>query len=181
MPSGWTEDGARTSLIRGYEDDVALNGTEATSWYRAVDVDLPLGMYYGHKSDLGTPGDIGGGSAPVMLSHFRSERTDAGVIVEWTTASESDNAGFNILRSQTKTSRFVKVNPTLIPGAGTTAEQNSYTWTDTTARPNVGYYYQLEDVSFSGYRRRIATVRMRGHLSASGKLLQTWGDLKKHE
>ena len=37
LPSGWTEDGARTSLIRGYEDDVALNGTEATSWYRAVD------------------------------------------------------------------------------------------------------------------------------------------------
>ena len=178
LPSGWTEDGARTSLLRGYEDEVALLGTESTNWYRATDVDFPLELYYGHKTDLGTPGYMGGGVAPVMLSHFRSERTDSGVIIAWTTASEIDNAGFNILRSETKSGRFVKVNPTLIFGAGTTSEQNTYTWTDTTARPNVGYYFQLEDVSFSGHYRRIATVHMRGFVSASGKLTTMWADLK---
>ena len=81
LPSGWTEDGARMSLLRGYEDGVALIGTESTSWIRAADVDLPLEVYYGHKTDLGTPGYMGGGSAPVMLSHFRSERTDSGVVI----------------------------------------------------------------------------------------------------
>ena len=176
LPSGWTEDGARMSLLRGYEDGVALIGTESTSWIRAADVDLPLEVYYGHKTDLGTPGYMGGGSAPVMLSHFRSERTDSGVVIEWTTVSETDNAGFNILRSEAKKGRYVKVNPRLIQGAGTTSEQNTYTWTDTTAKPNVAYYYQIEDVSFSGNRQRIATVRMRGHVSAKGKLAQSWGD-----
>ncbi len=33
---------------------------------------------------------------PVNLSHFRAERTDAGVILKWTTESEIDNAGFYI-------------------------------------------------------------------------------------
>ena len=179
LPSGWTEDGARTSLLRGYEDGVTLSGTESTSWYRAADVDFPLELYYGHKTDLGTPGYMGGGSAPVMLSHFSSERVESGVIIEWTTVSETDNAGFNIFRSDTKKGHYVKVNPRLILGAGTTPEQHTYSWTDTTARPNVAYYYQIEDVSFSGNHRRIATVRMRGHVSANGKLLQTWGDLKK--
>ena len=178
LPSGWMEDGARTSLLRGYEDEVALLGTESTSWYRATDVDFPLELYYGHKTDLGTPGYMGGGVAPVMLSNFRSERTDSGVIIAWTTASEIDNAGFNILRSETKSGRFVKVNPTLIFGAGTTSEQNTYTWTDTTAQLNVGYYFQLEDVSFSGHHRRIATIHMRGFVSASGKLATMWADLK---
>ena len=181
LPSGWMEDGARTSLLRGYEDEVALDGTALTSWVRAADVDLPLAVYYGHKNDLGTPGYREGGVAPVMLSHFRSQRTDSGVIIEWSTASEVDNAGFNILRSETKSGRFAKVNPSLIVGAGTTSESHDYQWTDTTAKPNVSYYYRIEDVSFAGDRQQLATVRMRGLVSATGKLTTRWGDLKLQE
>ena len=181
LPSGWMEDGARTSLLRGYEDEVALDGTALTSWVRAADVDLPLAVYYGHKNDLGTPGYREGGVAPVMLSHFRSQRTDSGVIIEWSTASEVDNAGFNILRSETKSGRFAKVNPSLIVGAGTTSESHDYQWTDTTTKPNGAYFYRIEDVSFAGYRQQLATVRMRGFVSATGKLTTRWGDLKLQE
>ena len=35
----------------------------------------------------------------------------------------------------------------MIAGAGTTAEKQSYTYTDATADPNIVYYYQIEDVS----------------------------------
>ena len=122
---------------------------------------------------------MSGGAAPVMLSHFRSTRTASGVVVEWTTESESDNAGFNILRSETQPGQFVKVNPTLILGSGTMSERQTYNWRDTTAKPNVAYYYRIEDVSFSGNRRRLATVRMRGHVSARGKLTTTWAGLKR--
>ncbi|MCY3552119.1 MAG: serine hydrolase [Candidatus Poribacteria bacterium] len=178
LPTGWTEDRMRTSLIRRYEDGTALPGTEAMSWLRAADVQITTNTYYGHKADIGNPGYRRGGPLPVVLSAFRSERVNAGVIIEWTTESETDNAGFNILRSQTKDGSFVKVNPTLIPGAGTTAERNNYTWTDTTAKPNVAYYYQIEDVSLSGDRQRLATVRMKGYVSASDKLTTTWSELK---
>ena len=115
---------------------------------------------------------------PVTLSYFRAERTDAGVILKWTTESELDNAGFYIYRSATRDGMFKVVNPTLIQGAGTTSERNTYTWTDTTAKPNTVYYYRIEDISHAGVRKQLATVRMRGFVSATGKLTTRWADLK---
>ena len=115
---------------------------------------------------------------PVTLSHFRAEHTDAGVILKWTTESELDNAGFYIYRSQTKDGTFKVINPSMIQGAGTTSERNEYTWTDTTAKPNIAYYYQIEDISHAGERKQLATVRMRGLVSARGKLTTRWADLK---
>ena len=86
---------------------------------------------------------------PVTLSHFQAEHTDASIVLKWTTESEVDNAGFYIYRSETKDGTFKVVNPTMIRGAGTTGERNEYTWTDTTAKPNVAYYYySLDSLKF---------------------------------
>ena len=118
---------------------------------------------------------------PVSLSRFRAELIESGVIIKWATESELDNAGFNILRSETKNGEFKTVNPKLIQGAGTTSERQTYTWTDTTAKPNVVYYYRIEDISHAGVRKQLATVRMRGYVSASGKLTTRWANLKLQE
>ena len=123
----------------------------------------------------------GGEPLPVTLSHFRAELTDAGVLLKWITESEVDNAGFYIYRSETKNGQFKVLNPAIIQGAGTTSERNEYTWTDTTAKPNVAYYYRIEDISHAGVREQLATVRMRGLVSASGKLTTRWADLKTEE
>ena len=123
----------------------------------------------------------GGDPLPVSLSHFRAELTDASIIVKWITESELNNAGFNILRSETKDGEFKVVNPQLIQGAGTTSERQTYTWKDTTAKPNVVYYYRIEDISHAGVRKQLATVRLRGYVSAAGKLTTKWGDLKLQE
>ena len=120
----------------------------------------------------------GGEPLPVSLSNFRAAHTDTGVILNWTTESEVDNAGFYIYRSETKDGEFKVVNPTMIQGAGTTGERNEYTWTDTTAKPNTVYYYQIEDVSHAGVREQLATVRLRGLVSARGKLTTIWADMK---
>ena len=121
----------------------------------------------------------GGDPLPVSLSRFRAELAKTGVVIKWVTESELDNAGFNILRGETKDGDFKVVNPQLIQGAGTTSERHTYTWTDTTAKPNVVYYYRIEDVSHAGVRKQLATVRMRGYVSAAGKLTTKWGDLKR--
>ncbi len=118
------------------------------------------------------------GALPVTLSYFQAENTDAGVVLKWTTESELDNAGFYIYRSLTKDGKFKVVNPTMIRGAGTTGERNEYTWTDTTAKPNTVYYYRIEDVSHAGEREKLATVRLRGFVSATGKRTTRWADLK---
>ena len=118
---------------------------------------------------------------PVTLSHFRAEHTDTGVIIKWITESEVNNAGFYIYRGETKDGDFKVVNPTMIQGAGTTGERNEYTWIDTTAKPNTVYYYQIEDVSHAGERKRYVTVRLRGLVSASGKWITRWADLKSQD
>ena len=67
----------------------------------------------------------------------------------------------------------------MVPGAGTISEKQFYTYTDTTAQPNVVYYYQIEDVSLDGNRQTLTRgIRLRGHIGAAGKLTSTWGELK---
>ena len=116
---------------------------------------------------------------PVTLSSFKATRTAEGAIINWTTESELDNAGFNILRSHTKTGEFQQINVKLIQGAGTTGERSTYTWTDTTAKPNTVYYYQIEDVSYAGVHQTLTTTRLRGLVSAKGKMTTQWADFKK--
>ena len=179
LPTGTTENGARSSMLRRYHHITRrpLIGTEVLSWQRAVDVKLGKSTYWGDRTDIGNPGYTLGGVLPVDLSYFRAERTDAGVVVKWTTESELDNAGFNILRGETKNGTFKVVNRTLIQGAGTTSERTEYAWKDTTAKPNIAYYYRIEDVSHAGVRKQLATVRLRGLVSARDKLT-TWANLK---
>ena len=180
LPTSVTKDGARTSIIRRYDGDSSYLGTDASGWISAKNTKLLTGTttYYGHLNDIGAPGVRSRGALPVTLSHFRAERTDAGVILKWTTESEVDNAGFYIYRSKTKDGEFKVVNPSMIQGAGTTGERNTYTWTDTTAKPNTVYYYRIEDVSHAGVRQQLATVRLRGLVSAADKLTTMWADLK---
>ena len=194
LPDGWTADGDRSSIIRRHREyrngryfnkGIAHDGTKRDAWILAantafVDYAKDTETWYGSANDYGTPGiRAGGHPLPVQLSQFRPDLTETGtVVIQWTTESEVDNAGFNILRSQTRTGEFKRITPQLIPGAGTTAERRSYTWTDTTAKPNVVYYYQIEDVSFDGEHQTLATVRLRGLVSAKGKLATQWGQLK---
>ncbi len=182
LPSGTAENGARISMFRRYHHlpRKPLAGTEISSWRSATDAKLGKSTYYGDRTDIGNPGYTLGGVLPVSLSSFQAEQTAEGVDIKWTTESEVDNAGFFIYRSQTKDGEFKVVNPTMVQGAGTTAERNEYTWTDNTAKPNTVYYYRIEDVSYAGEREQLAAVRLRGLISARGKLTTAWADLKAH-
>ena len=175
----------RSSIIRRDMGDAGeIMGTDAAGWVLASDTMLDgayRDTYYGHDDDAGTPGFNAGGALPVELSKFGAKRDPltGAVMITWETQSELNNAGFYIKRSQQKDGKFVIVNPTMIAGAGTTAERQSYTYTDATADPNVIYYYQIEDVSLDGNRQTLTRAhRLKGHIGAAGKATTTWGDLK---
>ena len=191
-----SEGGARSSIIRRHieitrgpaepEDGMMMDG-----WVLSADTSfaqpthLRAGSYYGAANDQGTPGFRAGGALPVELSHFSPARdrvTDA-VVITWATESELNNAGFFIKRSQQRDGEFKVVNAAMIPGAGTTSEKQFYTYTDTTAQPNVVYYYQIEDVSLDGNRQTLTRgIRLKGHVGAAGKATTLWGELKtSHE
>ena len=178
----------RQSLVRQYgtrelydgSPDMADDGTMMDSWRQSDIVGAGI-SFYGHRDDVGTPGFRLGGPLPVELSSFRPVRNEqtGHVDITWITQSELNNAGFNVLRSEAKTGDFKVVNVKgIIAGHGTTSEKHVYTFTDTTAKPNVVYYYQIEDVSLDGNRTTLATTHLRGNVSAAGKLTTTWGDLK---
>ena len=179
LPWGQTKEGARTSLIRRYENGLPLPGTVRDSWRIAGALKLTINFYWGSNTDIGTPGYRKGGPLPVTLSHFKPFVEDNGeVVIRWTTESEVDNAGFNIYRSTTRDGPFKKVNPKLILGAGTTGERTTYMWKDVTAKSDALYYYRIEDVSFDGKHQVLATSRLKGVISVRDKLTTQWGQLK---
>ena len=150
------------------------------AWVHTVDTGLSgVGnVWYGSSDDVGTPLHTFGTPLPVTLSFFRPTLEDDKVVIQWTTESELDNAGFNILRSDSRDGEFTQVNEQMIQGNGTTGERSTYKWIDTTAKPNAVYYYQIEDVSFAGEHNTLATTKLKGLISAKGKLTTRWGDLK---
>ena len=186
------EDGARSSILRRHIP-VSIgpaepkDGEMMESWVLASDTSfaqsthLSVHSYYGLPTDVGTPGFRAGGALPVELSHFRPARNKetGAVVITWSTQSELNNAGFFIKRSQQRDGEFQIINATMIAGAGTTSEKQFYTYQDTTAQPNVVYYYQIEDVSLDGNRQTLTRgIRLKGHVGAAGKATVLWGELK---
>ena len=175
-------EGMRSSLVRRYDKGVARDGKEKSSWALAANFAKfkAAELHYGHADDIGTPGYRQGGALPVELSSFTVTRVESGsVIVTWTTESEVDNAGFNLRRSLTRDSGFTLLNPTLIAGAGTTGERQTYTFIDTSAKPGVEHYYQIEEVSFGGKAETLVTRRLRGPVSPAHRALKTLGEVKQ--
>ena len=171
----------RSSLIRRYDKGTAEDGKAREGWVLAANITrFSADVSYGHKTDKGTPGYREGGAVPVELSSFSMTRNGAGaVVLTWTTESEVDNAGFNLRRSEKHDSGFTRLNPTLITGAGTTGERQTYTFTDTSAKPGSEYYYQIEEVAFDGKPETLAMRMLRGPVSASNRMLTTFGEVKK--
>ncbi len=191
-----SEEGGRSSIIRRHVQvargpSAPEDGTMMDNWVLASDTSfaqvthIRAQSFYGAANDVGTPGFRPGGALPVELSHFRPARDKAtgAVMITWSTQSELNNAGFFIKRSNQPDSEFKIINAAMIPGAGTISEKQFYTFTDTTAQPNVVYYYQIEDVSLDGNRQQLTRgIRLKGHVSVAGKATLTWGELKtSHE
>ena len=189
------DEGARSSIIRRHVP-VSIGpaapeaGEMMDSWALASDTSfaqithIRASSYYGSADDVGTPGFRAGGALPVELSHFRPARdkVTGAVVITWSTQSELNNAGFFIKRSQQRDGEFEIINATMVAGAGTTSEKQSYTYEDTTAQPNVVYYYQIEDVSLDGNHQTLTRgIRLKGHIGAAGKATVLWGDLKTQE
>ena len=183
LPSGMNDDGDRVSIVRVSGSGDVLNGQLGGAWKSfdmSAHVSAPESTYYGNRNDLSSPGYTVDGVLPVSLSKFRPERMkDTGaVVIRWITESETNNAGFNILRGEAIDGEFTKLNMKLIAGQGTTSERTVYEFPDTSAKPNVVYYYQIQDVSLDGQVQTLRTTHLRGNVTAAGKLTTIWGELK---
>lgn len=84
-----------------------------------------------------------------LVSFAAKAGNDGSITLTWETATEVDNAGFNIYRARTKDGTYKKINATLIPAQDNATSGASYSYVDTP--PSKGtYYYKLEDIDNNG-------------------------------
>ena len=85
---------------------------------------------------------------PVELTSFTANANSSGVVLTWTTASEINNNGFEIERSNDG-ENFFRVG--FVKGAGTTTEPQTYSFIDKLDYSGVKtYHYRLRQVDFDG-------------------------------
>jgi hypothetical protein len=91
----------------------------------------------------------------VELVRFDAQHDGNGIVsLNWETAIEIDNAGFNVYRSPVDSltnpnAAVVQVNESLLPAQGSLGQGASYSLTDKVVVGGVWYYF-LEDVDFNG-------------------------------
>ncbi|MHB2155330.1 FlgD immunoglobulin-like domain containing protein [Calditrichota bacterium GD2] len=119
-------------------------------------------------------------SLPVALSSFEAARTNAGVLLRWTTESEVDNHGFNIYRAESADSllpgeeAFVKINETIIPGQGSRSDQHTYEYNDNTPSGDAYLWYRLESVGFDGKTTVHKTVALAPRETPALQAFRLW-------
>lgn len=83
---------------------------------------------------------------PVELVSFNAGVSNNNVILNWSTASETNNMGFEIQRSTDNTDFFTIG---FVNGNGTTTEPKEYSYTDNNITPGK-LFYRLKQVDFDG-------------------------------
>jgi hypothetical protein len=86
-------------------------------------------------------------SIPVELSSFNAIANNGNVKLNWTTATELNNSGFEILRRTQRGENWQKIG--FVPGFGTTTERHSYSFIDDVVE-NGTYDYRLKQIDFDG-------------------------------
>jgi hypothetical protein len=83
---------------------------------------------------------------PVELTSFTANVTGRNIVLNWRTATELNNAGFQVERS-TDSKSFTKI--AFVPGYGTTTDAKNYSYTDNLVESGV-YYYRLKQIDLDG-------------------------------
>ena len=83
---------------------------------------------------------------PVELTNFTAKTNGADVILDWSTATELNNSGFEV---QKKSGSEEWYSIGFIQGSGTTQQRHNYSFTDYSISPGI-YSYRLKQTDFDG-------------------------------
>ena len=86
----------------------------------------------------------------IELNSFTAAAGNRSIAINWETATERNNVGFNILRAESKDGMYTRINRTIIEANGSPTNGASYKIIDTNVRNRTTYYYKLEDVDLDG-------------------------------
>ena len=104
-----------------------------------------------YAQDINKFGELGNPIVPVELQSFTATVTQNSVSLNWQTATETNNSGFEMERSQTSNVKGqMEWNEVgFVPGFGTTTEPKSYSFVDENLSAGK-YQYRLKQIDFDG-------------------------------
>jgi hypothetical protein len=119
-----------------YTGTLASTAFDSTLWFMGI-------------STIGTPGALnwGQGTIPVELVSFSAGYINDGITLQWTTATELNNYGFDIERSNNMID-WQKVG--FVKGSGNSTELITYKFIDSDTEFKSAYYYRLKQIDFDG-------------------------------
>ncbi len=95
-------------------------------------------------------GETGDNPLPVELSSFAGISIANGIELSWVTQSETDNAGFALLRNGVEIAGYETSES--LKGYGTSSQKHAYAYTDADVGLDETYTYKLISVDYSGVR-----------------------------
>ncbi len=109
---------------------------------------------------------------PVELTSFNANVKGSNINLFWQTATETNNLGFEILRSAQSDNSWEKIG--FIEGHGTTTEEHNYSFVDKNPEPG-NYSYKLVQIDFDGTRTESKVVNVEINLQpAEYSLMQNY-------
>jgi sugar lactone lactonase YvrE len=164
--------GANADGVLGQPDFTSSIGTTTQSGMRNPDcvaVDTSGNLYVADAGNNRVLRFNASGTLPVELASFSGKSSSFGVLLNWQTATEKNNAGFDVERSMDNTT-FSKIG--FVKGNGTTTQSHNYTFTDNTVSRKV--WYRLKQMDYDGNYQYSKTVEVNAALPKAFVLGQNY-------
>ncbi len=154
--AGWISAGVRewNNVLIVKTDGAITAMTNTTPFEQELDMVGTFGTDYTISASFAS-GFSGFGFAeelvplPVELTDIVADVANNDIIVKWTTATEIDNEGFEVMRSASLDKDFEKIG--WVAGKGNSSVPVSYLFTDDGVLPGITYYYRLKQMDFDGH------------------------------
>jgi hypothetical protein len=121
--------------------DVLFNGVDSISALQGITVTGGRLNVYNAVMEISSP------IVPVELVSFNYELLNGSVNLNWITATEINNRGFEILRFAQNNNVWENIG--FVPGFGTTTEPKSYSFIDNEVSDGI-YSYRLKQIDMNG-------------------------------
>lgn len=95
---------------------------------------------------------------PVELTTFSASVKNSAVSLNWKTATETNNRGFEVERTDGLSDKWQTIG--FVPGTGTTTSVREYSYTDNSAKQGLKFSYRLKQLDFDGTSHYSNTVEV---------------------
>ncbi len=150
------------SLIASHNPYLSADEVEQMLYDTADNIDDHLSSEYIGKMGAGRvnayeavyQADV---TLPVTLASFEVRQGNGLAVLQWRTASEIQNIGFNVWRRSDSSNAYARIASykeyETLSGLGTSSEGRTYRFVDCNIQNGQTYWYKIEDVDINGNTR----------------------------